>query len=616
MRLRSTPVAVISLLHRYCTQCGIASRNDWGNVVFARGGRHFLVFTRGRLGLLSLCALLGCLLAGCEQQILRRPDYPPPPGCPAPAANDKPQIGYNPPPRTAFQAVRAYLFCLRHPECPECFPPPPKEPEKKEGDDEKKSGNGDKNDNGKEKKNPDDKPPDLKITAFTIPGEPPNNGTDKKDDYAEKKDEPEEKKDEAKPEEYKPEWLNAHTQTTMVAQRHLPFPAPYTGTNSLQPFEGGARSLTSTLFLDARMWESDHSSVELIFNPEIAGGLGLSDTMGVAGFPNGEITRVGQLEPTPYVARLFGKFTFGLGGPREKVEDGPNQLPGERDIDRITVYLGKMAMTDIFDNNAYSHDPRSQMLNWSLMYNGAWDYPANVRGYDYGMAIEFNRKDWAFRWGIFGEPAEANGAAFDPRILNANGQAWELEERYLLFDHPGKIRLMAYLNHAHMGNYEDALLQTGTPPDVTATRSYRLKYGFVGNLEQEITRDLGFWMRGGWSDGHAESWAFTAIDDTIAAGFLLKGTRWRRPGDEVGLAYVFNFISAPHAAYLSAGGLDFIIGDGALNYGPEGILEVYYNLEILKGFEFTFDFQEVSNPAYNRDRGPVSIGAIRMHVEF
>jgi high affinity Mn2+ porin len=336
----------------------------------------------------------------------------------------------------------------------------------------------------------------------------------------------------------------------------------------------------------------------------------------LAGFSNGEITRVGVVEPTPYFARFMGRYTIGLGGDREKVEDGPNQLPGERDIDRITVSIGKMSMTDLFDNNAYSHDPRTQMLNWSLMYNGAWDYPANVRGYTYGMGIDFNRKDWAFRWGVFAVAAEANSGAFDPRILDANGQAWELEERYLLFGHPGKIRLMSYLNHAHMGNYADALAQTGSPPDVTLTRAYRFKYGFLSNLEQEITSDLGFWARLGWSDGHAESWMFTAIDQTAALGFLLKGTRWRRPGDEVGLAYVFNGISPEHAAYLAAGGLDFIIGDGKLNYGAEGILELYYNLQIVKGVEFTFDFQEVSNPAYNRDRGPVSIGALRMHVEY
>jgi high affinity Mn2+ porin len=313
---------------------------------------------------------------------------------------------------------------------------------------------------------------------------------------------------------------------------------------------------------------------------------------------------------------MFGRYTIGFGGDREKVEDGQNQLPGERDVNRLTVSIGKMSMTDLYDNNLYSHDPRTQFLDWALMYNGAWDYPANVRGYTYGMGIDYNTKNWAFRWGIFAEPAEANGAAFDPRVFNANGQAWELEERYLLFEQPGKIRLMAYLNHAHMGNYADAVAQTGSPPDITLTRSYRLKYGFLMNLEQQITANLGLWARLGWNDGHSESWAFTPIDETAALGFLLKGGRWRRPQDEVGVAYVFNGLSPEHQSYLAAGGLDFNIGDGALTYAPEGILELYYNLEIAKGIEFTFDFQEVSNPAYNRDRGPVSIGAVRMHVEY
>src|SRR5262249_39752908 len=270
---------------------------------------------------------------------------------------------------------------------------------------------------------------------------------------------------------------------------------------------------TATLYLDGKLWEG----ADVVFNPEVSGGRGLSNTLGMAGFPNGEATRVGQIQPTPYVARLFLRQVIGLGREQEDVEDGPNQLAGKRNIDRITVRIGKMSATDVFDDNAYSHDPRTQFLNWSLMNNGAWDYPANTRGYDYGITFELNQKDWAWRYGVFGEPTEANGQDIDPRFLKANRHVTEFEYRLHVDRRPGKVRLLGYWNNAHMGSYRDALLLaalTGAPPDVTLTRAYRAKYGFGLNLEQELGEDLGAIARAGWNNGQTESWAFTEIDRT------------------------------------------------------------------------------------------------------
>jgi len=409
-----------------------------------------------------------------------------------------------------------------------------------------------------------------------------------------------------------PSWLSAHFQTTVVSEIHDHFHSPYIGTNSLLPHEPQATSETSTLFLDARIWEGG----EVIFNPEIAGGVGFSRVDGIAAFPNGEITRVGKPNPTPYVARLLYRQTWGLGGEKETVESDDNQLAGTRDIDRITFVVGKMTYTDIVDSNAYSHDPRTQFLNWAMMYNGAWDYPADVRGYDYGMAVDFNQKNWSLRWGIFGEPDVANGSSIDDHVLRANGQVVEWEGRWKLNGHKGAIRLMSYLNLAHMGSYREALEQMPVDPNVVATQAWRIKYGFTANLEQEITKDLGFWARAGWNNGQTETWAFTPIDDTLAFGFLLKGTQWYRPNDEVGLGFVINGLSAAHREYLAAGGLDFSIGDGKLNYAPEEVLETYYNLRIAKGINVTGDFQFVNDPAYNADRGPVYIASFRVHFEY
>jgi high affinity Mn2+ porin len=407
-------------------------------------------------------------------------------------------------------------------------------------------------------------------------------------------------------------WYRGHAQTTVVTQEHDHFRSPYVGRNSLLPDEDAPTSLTSTVFFDARLWEGG----ELVFNPELSGGRGFSGTTGLGGFSNGEITRVGVVEPTPYIARLFLRQAFEFGGELEKVEDGPNQIAGMRDVERLTVSIGKFSAEDQFDDNRYSHDPRTQFLNWSLMYNGAWDYPANVRGYTYGITFDYNQKDWAIRYGIFAEPAVANGAPLDPRFLRANGQVLEWEERYTVNDHAGKLRLMGYLNRAHMGNYNEAVALMPTSPDITLTRAYRIKYGFGLNLEQELSSDLGAFVRLGWNDGRTETWAFTEIDMTVAAGLELKGRCWCRPRDRLGLAAVCNGLSPEHRNYLADGGFGFIIGDGKLTYGLEKIIETYYNLEIARGINLMFDFQGVDNPAYNRDRGPVAIGSLRVHLEF
>jgi high affinity Mn2+ porin len=439
------------------------------------------------------------------------------------------------------------------------------------------------------------------------------NGDEGKNDEKEKNGD-KDKKDE-KAGDLWPDWLGAHAQGTIVSQGNWKFRSPYQGTNSLLPILNYRTTETATIYLDAKCWEG----ADVVFNPEVSGGEGLSHTLGMAGFPNGEATRIGAIAPTPYVARLFFRQVIGLGGGQEDVEDAPNQLAGKRDIDRITVRIGKVSATDIFDDNAYSHDPRTQFLNWSLMDNGAWDYPANTRGYTYGITFEYNQKDWAWRYGVFGEPTVANGSDIDPLFLKANGNVTEFEYRYDTDGHPGKVRLLAYANNAHMGSYREALTLaalTGTTPDITLTRAYRTKYGFGLNLEQELDDDLGAFARLGWNDGQSESWAFTEIDRTAAFGLLWKGTSWNRPEDHFGIAAVVNGLSDAHRDYLAAGGLGFIIGDGALRYGFEEIIEAFYSLNIRKGIVISFDVQGVNHPAYNRDRGPVGIAGVRAHFEY
>ena len=411
-------------------------------------------------------------------------------------------------------------------------------------------------------------------------------------------------------------WYNAHGQATLVTQAHDNFRASYAGGNSLPRMEPAATSFVGTVFLSARLFQTESDTTDLIFNPENAGGTGLGRTTGIAGFPNGDITRVGLPTPTWYIARLLLKQTIGLGGRKEEVPDGPTQIATTRDVNRLTVTLGRMASTDLVDDNRIAHDSHSQFLNWAMLYNGAWDYPADVRGYTTGMGLDLNQENWALRYGIYQEPAVANGAALDGHFNKAFGQVIELEERYFFLDHPGKARFLAFLNRAHMGSYLESLAAMPVTPDITQTRAYRYKYGFGANIEQEVSQNVSFMSRVGWNDGHTESWAYTEIDNTIALGLRWDGKIWSRPDDEIGLAVTSNGVSAPHRHYLAAGGLGFIIGDGKLRYGREDAFEIYYNLAIRKGLNFSLDFQEIGNPAYNRDRGPVSVVAMRLHFEF
>jgi high affinity Mn2+ porin len=360
------------------------------------------------------------------------------------------------------------------------------------------------------------------------------------------------------------------------------------------------------------VWEG----TEIVFTPEVAGGAGLSNVFGMAGFPNGEMTKVGSVEPTPYISRLYVRQTWGLGGEQEKIAEAPNTVAATVDIDRVVLVAGRMAAPDLFDDNRYSDDPRSQFMNWSLMLNGAWDYAADTRGYVYGSGITLNRKDYAIRYALFAMPSSANGYNFDPKILLANSHNFEYQRNISVNDRPGHVHFLAYLNRAHMGSYSESLAEMPVNPDITATRAYRSKYGFGLSLDQELTDDLGIFSRLGWNNGQTESFVFTEIDRTASLGLSLQGNRWGRKNDNVGLAGVINGISGVHAAYLAAGGLGFQLGDGRLNYGYEEVIETYYRYQLRPGIHISVDFQEINNPGYNRDRGPVFVASGRFHFEF
>jgi high affinity Mn2+ porin len=405
---------------------------------------------------------------------------------------------------------------------------------------------------------------------------------------------------------------NFHFQLTSVTQYKFDLPATYTGTNSLIPVDESASTLTATIFWGAKLWKG----AAIYINPEVAGGGGISSARGVAAFTNGEAFRVGDPEPKIYAARAFVKQIFNLGGEQNYIGEGANEVYKNRSQKYVMAVVGKFSIADFFDTNSYSHDPRSQFFNWGLMSNGAWDYPANVRGYTWGAVLEYGTEKFKVRGATTLVPKEANGNDMDLNIGQANSSVLEFEKPISLFKQGGSIRLLGFYTQAHMGNYVLAI--NNTTPDITSTRSYgRTKYGLGINMEQELGSGIGLFARASWNDGKNETWAFTEIDRSASMGVSFNGERWKRNDDAFGIGSVLSGLSEEHRNYLAGGGYGFIIGDGALNYGAEWVTEFYYKAKLFSDtFYLTANYQFVVNPAYNIDRGPAHVIGLRAHVEF
>ncbi len=408
-----------------------------------------------------------------------------------------------------------------------------------------------------------------------------------------------------------------HFQQTIIRQWHAGFSAPYSDSLSLQPKENAKMSLTTTLYLGRRLWKN----AAVIFNPEVSGGSGLSGASGLGGALNGETFRVGSPEPVLYLARLYLQQRFALGPELVDDDDDLNQLGGPRPVRYFSVTAGKLCLADYFDQNSYSHDPRTQFMNWTLMSAGAWDYPANTRGYTVGGVLEYVTPGLAVRFGSTLMPTYANGPTLDFSYAKAHGESLEITKIYRLRGHQGTVRVLGFHNVAAMGNYQQALRApyvAGRPNIESVRVAGHGKTGFALNVEQELGHELGMFGRLSYNDGKNETWAFTEVDQSACLGLVSTGARWHRATDRLGLASVVNGLSPGHRNYLAAGGYGFMLGDGRLNYAPEFITELYYSIDFPKYHAaLTPDYQLAVNPGYNRDRkGPIHVVALRLHVEF
>ena len=405
-----------------------------------------------------------------------------------------------------------------------------------------------------------------------------------------------------------------HGQLTYVEQETGSFNAPYAGANSLSP-GSGKESVDVTLDLGARLW----SGAEIWLTPEIDQGFGLNNTLGVAGFPSGAAYKVGRNYPYLRLPRAFIRETVNLGEADQAVAAAPNQLAGSQSSNRWVFTVGKFAVTDVFDTNQYAHDPRADFFNWAAIDTGTFDYAADAWGYTIGAAAELYDGAWTLRGGLFDLSNIPNSEHLEPAGHEFQVIV-EAERRHELLGQPGRVLVTAFQSRARMALLDEAVARAqalGTPVDTASVRQYRGRFGMSFSMEQQLAADLGLFARGGEAAGNVETYEFTDIDRTVALGLSLKGTRWSRARDTVGAAAIVSRISAARERFLNAGGLGVLVGDGQLPHpGPEQIFETYYSLAIASQSFLTVDYQRVINPGYNRDRGPVSIVAVRVHAQF
>lgn len=409
--------------------------------------------------------------------------------------------------------------------------------------------------------------------------------------------------------------ISFHFQATFIPQYHFDFSSPYQGLNSTLPHEPIKASLTATIFAAYKF--APHTYV--VFNPEAAGGKGLSKTLGIAGFPNGEIYRVGDPKPKPYISRLYVEQRFPLSKKLGQTGDDINQVAEYSNKEYISVVVGKFSLTDFFGNTEIAHDPRTQFLNWALMGHGAWDYPANTRGYTFGAVVQAIFNNWALRYANTFVPVEANGLDMEWKPAKAMGMVWEVANSNIFNDADTKTTSFhagIFWNKAGMGNYAEAINAVDSMPDIIGTRrAGRSKWGYYFALNRN-SGFLHYYVKGSWNDGKNETWAFTEIDRSVSAGIMLDGNLWNRKDDELGLAFVQNGLSGDHETYLAKGGYGFLIGDGKLNYSHEQIIEFYYSFNFLRFLFMSPDYQFINNPGYNKDRGPVHVVSLRLHFQL
>ena len=430
---------------------------------------------------------------------------------------------------------------------------------------------------------------------------------------------------------------NAYGQFTYISSWKLPFSAPYTNANgsinSLVP--DAERSFTGsfTLYFGVRLWKGG----EAYFVPEAIEERPLSQLRGIGGsIQNFELQKTGSETPQIYRSRTYLRQTIGFGGDRVEKTSDPMQLAKVVGSRRLVLTAGSFSIIDIFDRNSITGDPRQTFLNMAFMTHASWDFPSDARGYSWGATAELYWDDWALRAGRITPPQDPNQLPTDFQLDKHYGDQVEIEHDHVIAGQAGAVRLLAYRNQVVTGRFDDAIgaIQADpsknaaacttfnygsgnvTAPDLCWVRRPNVKVGIGINLEQHVTGDIGVFLRAMYSDGQSEVDAFNPADRSLSFGVVAKGAEWHRPFDVTGLGFATSWISQQHAQYLAMGGVDGFIGDGHLRQAPEGVVDGFYSVNLLKAIWLTADYQFLWNPGFNADRGPVHILGGRVHAEF
>src|SRR5882757_2423794 len=411
-------------------------------------------------------------------------------------------------------------------------------------------------------------------------------------------------------------WISG--QANFISQWHPGFHSPYEGHNSLSPQAQDASSRVLTLYTGLRLT----NSAELLCDVQETGGHGIGEALGLAGFTNLDVVRNPTLSKAPYIARLMWHHVISLSSEDAPSSRTPFSLFSRLPLRRVEIRFGKFGLADFFDLNSYGTDSNLQFMNWTVDNNGAYDYAADTRGFTFAAMLEYHERRWAVRFAEALMPKVANGIHLDAEMSRARAENIEVELHGTVFRHrEGVVRFLNFINHANMGSYREAvdnfLAGRTTVPDITAhPPRTTIKYGFGGNFEQSLNSWMGVFGRRGWDEGRHESFAYTEVDETVEIGAGGNGKRWNRKFDRAGVGFVSNAISRDHQRYLALGGHGFLLGDGRLNYGRENIIETYYTLHFWRGIFPSFGMQHINNPGYNRDRGPVVVPTLRLHLEL
>jgi high affinity Mn2+ porin len=400
-------------------------------------------------------------------------------------------------------------------------------------------------------------------------------------------------------------------QATFILQGQAGFSSPYRAAGSLTPAAQARNTLSTDLIFGRRLWQG----ADIIFNPSVTRGFGLSNSTGAAGFPNGEAFRLGTTEPNIFVPRVFFRQTIGLSGDTVPTDNDPLRFSEPMARERITITVGKFAVWDIFDDNRYAHDARTQFMNWALVGGGAFDYAADARGFTEGVAIEWENGHWAVRGGAFRVARQVNGLFLDPSVTRAFQLLGSVERFWHIGEREGAVRVIYGASRSRQSPWSEIDPSNPSTFDLNP-HSYRLKNNLTISADQQITEDLGVFGRVSWNDGQTQNWMFTEMDRAVSVGGALTGQRWNRPNDTVGLGTNVGWISAGRRRYLEAGGIGFITGDGRLNYRPEWVTELYYDARVAPGVNMAVGYQLLVNPAYNTDRGPVNVFSLRLRTAF